>query len=84
MSTAHSQTQQKGASSTIYRLGPGPGTEHPGPRAKGKSYMNFKSHKNFKMAVPVVAQRLANPTSIHEDVGLIPGLTQGVKDPALP
>ena len=25
-----------------------------------------------------------NPTGIHEDVGLIPGLTQGVKKLALP
>ena len=30
--------------------------------------------------VPLVAQR----TRIHEDVRLIPGLTQWVKDPALP
>ena len=35
------------------------------------------------LAVPVVAQWLKNPTSTHEDVGLIPGLTQRVKDPAL-
>ena len=26
--------------------------------------------------VPVVAQQVTNPTSIHEDAGLIPGLTQ--------
>ena len=29
--------------------------------------------------VPVVAQRLTNPTSIHEDMGSIPGLTHGLR-----
>ena len=34
--------------------------------------------------VPIVAQWLTNPTRNHEVVGPIPGLTQRVKDPALP
>ena len=33
--------------------------------------------------VPIAAQQVKNPTSIQEDEGLIPGLTQGVEHPAL-
>ena len=36
------------------------------------------------LGVPIMAQQLMNPTSIHEDKGLIPGLAQLAKDPVLP
>ena len=39
--------------------------------------------EKLNYGVPVVAQWLMNPTSIHEDLGLILGLSQWVKDLAL-
>ena len=36
------------------------------------------------IGVPTLTQQIKNPTSIQEDVGLIPTLTQWVKDLALP
>ena len=37
----------------------------------------------LSLGVPIVDQQVKNPTSIYEDVGLIPGLTRWIKDLAL-
>lgn len=39
--------------------------------------------QKITVGVPVVAQRVKNSTNIYEDAGLIPCLTQWVKDVAL-
>jgi len=43
-----------------------------------------QQEQNKVRGVSIVAHWLTNPTSIHEDLGLIPGLTQWVKDQGLP
>ena len=47
-------------------------TEHWKSTIKNKT----NKQKHYIGEVPVVAQGVTNPTSIHEDAGLIPGLAQ--------
>ena len=55
-----------------------------GPNLNCTSEPPGKSFKNTDRGVPVVAQQVKNPTSIHKAAGSIPGLTQWVKELALP
>ena len=54
------------------------------PLERPKKWQNDKNKKKKrKYGVPIMPQGLTNPTSIHEDAGSVPGLTQWVKDLAL-
>ena len=50
----------------------------------GTTQMSIDRGVDQDVGVPVVAQRLTNPTRNHEVAGSVPGLTQWINDPALP
>ena len=54
-------------------------------RSLGSQWLHFSPllKKKKKIRVSIVAQWVKNPASIHEDMGLIPGLTQWLKYPVL-
>ena len=62
-------------------VGGGPSGE---PAQEAGLCMRIVSSKTARGEVPIVAQQVLNLTSIHDNAGLIPGLAQWVKDPALP
>ena len=45
--------------------------------------LKLKTKQNKTRRIPIVVQWVTNPTTTHEDAGLIPGLAQWIKDMVL-
>ena len=54
-----------------------------GTLLRGKGQERPSSLSIEELGIPIGAQQVKNPTSIHEDKGSIPGLAQWVKEPML-
>ena len=50
------------------------------PRERPKKWQKDKKKKNRRELILAVAQQVTDLTSIHNDVGSIPGLAEWVKD----
>ena len=48
-----------------------------------KKKKKVKSTRIHYLGVPMVAQQVKNPASIHEAAGSIPGVAQWIRDPVL-
>ena len=54
------------------------------PPSVTENKIKWNGMKQSTVGVPFVAQQVKNQTRIHEDAGLIPGLSQWVKDLSSP